>query len=269
MGGPAGAFIVPVSDCVMAVGLDGLILATFISGGCPAILGLLRAGTYVRFIPCPVTVGFAAGIAEIICASQFKDLFGQSLPAPEPLHIVAKRDTFWGARGSFPQWWPMVCPEAGIGPTPNFWHKVLRTWARRCLVAFASSVQRGQDRDHAPTSVAGQLICHLPGPYFLGAAARPGALLDQIASHSSALVVYFCDVPFIDSTGTRSFELLARKLHRKGTQLILAGVNAEVRKIMERSGLERVASDRIHVAPRTRLPKQTLPRGASRISESD
>ena len=93
VGGPAGAFIVPVSDCVMAVGLDGLILATFISGGCPASLGLLRAGTYVRFIPCPVTVGFTAGIAEIICASQFKDLFGQSLPAPEPLHIVAKRDT--------------------------------------------------------------------------------------------------------------------------------------------------------------------------------
>ena len=81
------------------------------------------------------------------------------------------------------------------------------------------------------------MICHLHGPYLPGAAARPGAFLDQIASHSSALVVNFSDVPFIDSTGARSFELLARKPHRKGTQLILAGVNAEVRKTMERSGL--------------------------------
>ena len=36
-------------------------------------VGALRLGTYIRFIPYPVTVGFTAGIAVIIFASQFRD----------------------------------------------------------------------------------------------------------------------------------------------------------------------------------------------------
>ena len=68
IGGPAGAFIVLVSACVMAVGVEGLILATFLSGFILMGAGLLRLGTYIRFIPYPVTVGFTAGIAVIIFA---------------------------------------------------------------------------------------------------------------------------------------------------------------------------------------------------------
>lgn len=443
VGGPAGAFIVLVSACVMAVGLDGLILATFMSGGFLTLLGLLRTGTYVRFIPYPVTVGFTAGIAVIIFASQVKDLFGLSLPAPEPAQIIAKLETLWGARasitpaamavsaatiamivgikkaapnlpnlliaitvaalvvavfqlpvetissrfGALPRRPPaptlpiitaqtlsatlpwafsftllgaiesllsavvadgmsgsrhrpnaellaqgvanmgaalfggfcvtgtiartatnvragsrgpvsgmlhalfvlafmlVAAPMAGFIPLAALsgvlavvaWNMVEREalWqllrhsradavvvlATLLLVVFrdltegivvgfalgglvfiqrmseATSVQRGQEADDAPAAVDGRVVYHLHGPYFFGAAARLGALLDQIASHPTALEINFSDVPFIDSTGARSFELLAHKLQRKGTQLLLTGTRAEVRKVMERSGL--------------------------------
>ena len=62
-------------------GVDGVILATMMAGVFLIAAGLLRLGTYIKFIPYPVTVGFTAGIAVIIFASQFKDLLGITLPA--------------------------------------------------------------------------------------------------------------------------------------------------------------------------------------------
>lgn len=90
IGGPAGAFIVLVAATVQQHGLDGLLLATFISGLILLAIGLLRLGTFIKYIPYPVTVGFTAGIAIIIFASQIKDLLGLTLPEPEPGPIVPK-----------------------------------------------------------------------------------------------------------------------------------------------------------------------------------
>ena len=100
VGGPAGAFIVLVSACVMAVGLDGLILATFLSGIFLMVAGALRFGTYIRYIPYPVTVGFTAGIAVIIFASQLREMFGLTLPGAEPAEIFDKLHALWAARGT-------------------------------------------------------------------------------------------------------------------------------------------------------------------------
>ena len=101
IGGPAGAFIVLVSACVMAIGVQGLILATFLSGVLLIAAGALRLGTYIRFIPYPVTVGFTAGIAVIIFASQIRDLFGLTLSGPEPGEIIEKVESLWAARATF------------------------------------------------------------------------------------------------------------------------------------------------------------------------
>lgn len=90
IGGPAGAFIVLVAATVQQHGMDGLILATFLSGLMLAAAGFLRLGTYVKFIPFPVTVGFTAGIAVIIFASQLKELLGLSLAGPEPGPLLEK-----------------------------------------------------------------------------------------------------------------------------------------------------------------------------------
>ena len=89
IGGPAGAFIVLVSATVAQHGVDGLLLATFLSGLLLAAVGLLRLGTFIKYVPYPVTVGFTAGIAVIIFASQIKDLFGLSLDK-EPAALLSK-----------------------------------------------------------------------------------------------------------------------------------------------------------------------------------
>ena len=90
IGGPAGAFIVLVAATVAQHGMDGLILATFLSGILLAAVGFLRLGTFIKFIPFPVTVGFTAGIAVIIFASQVKDLLGLTLTVPEPGPLLQK-----------------------------------------------------------------------------------------------------------------------------------------------------------------------------------
>jgi SulP family sulfate permease len=90
VGGPAGAFIVLVAACVERHGVEGMLLATLLAGLFLTLAGALRLGTFIKFIPYPVTVGFTAGIAVIILASQVKDLLGLSLAGKEPGPLIAK-----------------------------------------------------------------------------------------------------------------------------------------------------------------------------------
>ena len=89
IGGPAGAFIVLIATIVERQGYDGLVLATFMAGMMMIAVGFLRLGTYIKYIPFPVTVGFTAEIAVIIFASQVKELFGLDI-AKEPSALVPK-----------------------------------------------------------------------------------------------------------------------------------------------------------------------------------
>jgi len=90
VGGPAGAFIVLVAVTAERHGVDGVILATMMAGVVLIAAGFLRIGTYIKFIPYPVTVGFTAGIAVIIFASQLRDLLGITLSAREPSELLPK-----------------------------------------------------------------------------------------------------------------------------------------------------------------------------------
>ncbi len=100
IGGPAGAFIVLVSATVSTHGIDGLIVAVFLSGLMLIGAGLLRLGAYVKFVPYPVTVGFTAGIAIIIFASQMKEMLGLTLVGPEPGPLLEKLPALWLAAAS-------------------------------------------------------------------------------------------------------------------------------------------------------------------------
>ena len=97
IGGPAGAFIVLVAGTVQVHGIDGLIIATIMSGFILMGVGGLKLGTYIKFIPYPVTVGFTAGIAVIIFSSQIKDLLGLTLFGPEPGPLLEKLPVIWAA----------------------------------------------------------------------------------------------------------------------------------------------------------------------------
>ncbi len=438
IGGPAGAFIVLVSACVMQIGIEGLILATFLSGLFLAVAGVLRLGTYIKFIPYPVTVGFTAGIAVIIFASQMKDLFGLTLATQEPAEILHKVSALWGARGTAtpaafavalatialilgvkrlrPGWpnlliaivvaatvvavtglpvetigsrfgdlprlppspaFPALGAEAVLEALPyavsftllgaiesllsavvadgmsgrqhrsnaelvaqgvanvgsalfggfcvtgtiartatnvrsgsrspvsgmlhalfvlafmlvaaplaafiplaalagllavvawnmaekeEFWGLlksskgdamvvvvtfllvVFRDLTEGIVVGFAlgglvfirrmseaAEVETADvpDASHGEGANRDRVVYRLRGPYFFGAAARLGVVLDRIADYPRAFVVDFSEVPFVDSSGARSFELLAHKVARKGGQLYLIGTRPEVRR---------------------------------------
>lgn len=101
IGGPAGAFIVLVAGTVATHGVKGLLVATLLSGVILMLAGWLRLGTYIRYIPYPVTVGFTAGIAAIIFASQIRDLLGLQLAGPEPAALWPKLEALANALFTF------------------------------------------------------------------------------------------------------------------------------------------------------------------------
>ncbi|MBR2118777.1 MAG: SulP family inorganic anion transporter [Afipia sp.] len=100
IGGPAGAFIVLVAAAMARHGIEGVLLATMIAGAILIVAGLLRLGTYIKYIPHPVTVGFTAGIAVIIFASQIRDLLGITLTGKEPGELLPKLEVLGRAIGT-------------------------------------------------------------------------------------------------------------------------------------------------------------------------
>ena len=98
IGGPAAAFIVVVAAIVAREGYDGLVLAMLVAGAMMMLVGFLRLGTFIKYIPYPVTVGFTSGIAVIIAISQMPDLLGLAPQAAES--IVQRLAALAGAIGT-------------------------------------------------------------------------------------------------------------------------------------------------------------------------
>ena len=76
IGGPTGAFIVIVYGIIQNFGIEGLTIATLLAGVLLLLMGLMRLGTVIKFIPYPIIVGFTSGIALTIFTTQIKDLLG-------------------------------------------------------------------------------------------------------------------------------------------------------------------------------------------------
>ncbi|NDW10245.1 SulP family inorganic anion transporter [Dysgonomonas sp. 520] len=76
IGGPTGAFIVIVSNILAQYGTSGLIITTIMAGIILILMGVLRLGIVIKFIPYPILVGYMSGIAVIIFSTQVKDFFG-------------------------------------------------------------------------------------------------------------------------------------------------------------------------------------------------
>ena len=80
IGGPAGAFIVIVYAIVERYGLANLLISTACAGVLLFLLGFLKLGTLVRYVPVSIVTGFTNGIAVLIALSQLKDLLGLKVP---------------------------------------------------------------------------------------------------------------------------------------------------------------------------------------------
>ena len=76
IGGPTGAFVVVIFSVIQSHGYEGLVVVMVLAGLILILAGLLRLGTYIKYIPYPVVIGFTAGIGLLLISTQIKDLLG-------------------------------------------------------------------------------------------------------------------------------------------------------------------------------------------------
>ncbi|MEO7085497.1 MAG: sulfate permease [Gemmatimonadaceae bacterium] len=100
IGGPTGAFVVIVYGIVQKYGIDGLIAATMMAGVFLIIMGAVKLGGVIKFIPRPVITGFTSGIAVIIFSSQVKDVLGLKM-GTVPADFIEKWVAFAKNIGSY------------------------------------------------------------------------------------------------------------------------------------------------------------------------
>ena len=89
--GPTAAFATIVAGIVATDGLEGLVAATLIAGVILILMGLLKLGTLIRFVPYTITTGFTAGIAVTIVIGQIKDFLGLTYPAGTVTIVAADK----------------------------------------------------------------------------------------------------------------------------------------------------------------------------------
>ncbi len=89
--GPTAAFATVVASIVAKEGMEGLIIASVMAGILLIIMGVLKLGSLIRFIPETITVGFTAGIAVTIFLGQIKDFLGITYQNSErPIEAIEK-----------------------------------------------------------------------------------------------------------------------------------------------------------------------------------
>jgi SulP family sulfate permease len=125
IGGPTGAFIIILYGIHAKYGAENLAICTVMAGALLFVMGAVRLGTMIKFIPYPVTVGFTSGIAVLIFSTQIKDFFGLKVETV-PSDFIEKMIVFV-QRASTVQW-PTVALATACFAIIKLWPK---NWQRR------------------------------------------------------------------------------------------------------------------------------------------
>ena len=172
VGGPAGAF---VGLCAAAaagpgIGLFGLSVATFIAGGMILLMGLMRLGSAITFIPVPVVIGFTTGIAITIASTQLAPMLGLAAGSQE--HVTERIRVVWSGREAA-SWLPLAACAATMAIILGLrrWKPLLPGAIIAVTVVTVVSVALGLEGagpDHLATIGAipsTPPLPHLPGMY--------------------------------------------------------------------------------------------------------
>lgn len=103
IGGPTGAFVVIIYSIIQEYGLNGLITATIMAGVILIVMGLLKFGSLIKYIPQTITVGFTTGIAVTLMSTQIKDFFGLQIDNV-PAEFFGKWTSYFTNIGSLNLW---------------------------------------------------------------------------------------------------------------------------------------------------------------------
>jgi SulP family sulfate permease len=119
--GPTGAMSAVLIVLVQKYGLQGIFIAGLISGILLTLIGLLRLGRFIAFIPSPVITGFTSGIALIIFIGQIDNFLGAKTAAAES---AALKFINYFKGGYLPDWHAIALAGVVI-LTMLFWPKKL------------------------------------------------------------------------------------------------------------------------------------------------
>ena len=97
--GPTAAFATIVAGIVAQFGTSGLVIATIMAGLMLILMGLLKFGTLIKYIPHTITTGFTSGIALTIVIGQIKDFLG--LTFADGTHAVETMEKLSAVVNSF------------------------------------------------------------------------------------------------------------------------------------------------------------------------
>jgi len=124
IGGPTGAFVIIIYSIIQQYGLNGLITATIMAGVILVIMGLLKFGSLIKYIPQTITIGFTAGIAVTLLSTQIKDFFGLQIDNV-PAEFFDKWKSYLINLGSLNIWSLII--GAGSIFIIAFWPKINKT----------------------------------------------------------------------------------------------------------------------------------------------
>src|SRR6266853_1274649 len=92
----------------------------------------------------------------------------------------------------------------------------------------------------------GVLVSRIEGPFFFGAAEKLEAALTRYAESPKIVIFRMRNVPAIDATGLHALEVMLEKFHRKGTKLILSGVQPQPMKVLYKAGfVDKIGLDNV------------------------
>ena len=99
--GPTAAFITIVYNIVTEHGVDGLIIATLMAGIILIVMGFMKLGSLVKYIPLTIITGFSAGLSISIIVGQIRPLLGLPLDHASPIEGIDKLIGIFEDIGSF------------------------------------------------------------------------------------------------------------------------------------------------------------------------
>ena len=172
IGGPTGAFIVIVYGIIQQYGMQGLTIATLMAGVFLILLGVLRLGTIIKYIPYPIVVGFTSGIAVTIFTTQIKDLLGLTMEHV-PSDFVEKWIAYVYNIGSI-DWWSALVGIVSvviIAIMPRFSKKVPGSLVAIILMTVAALLLK---------QYAGVTTIETIGDRFSINSTLPGAVVPQL-----------------------------------------------------------------------------------------
>lgn len=209
------------------------------------LLMLLVAGRWVAFVPMPVLAGVLLMVAFRMSELH---LFNRVLRSTTKSDALVMLSTFALT----------VLIDLTIALQVGVVLAAILFMRRMVDVAGVTPVtlDNGEDADLSAAEI--DLLASLPsevvvfevnGPFFFGAAQKFASAMSTIENKSSVMVLRMRNVPMIDATGLLALENVHTTAIKRGTQLVLSGVQPRPYKILERSkfltklGRENVAKD--------------------------